>query len=106
MNQETLKKMLAGEGWSALDAISAEKEPDPAAVEADFALSKAIAATFSAGAGGEVLAWLRQRTIEQPAFNPDAGPMAASQGFFREGQNSIYREIMRRIAAAQAGPGG
>jgi hypothetical protein len=104
MDAAALDKILSGEGWSALNAIGEQPTPDPAAVEADFQLSRSIAATFGSGTGALVLAWLRERTIEQPAFNPDAGPMAASQGFFREGQNSIYREIVRRIAEAREGP--
>lgn len=53
-----------------------------------------IARTFSTEEGRQVLAWLRQVTIETPAWVPG---QEASYGFAREGQNSIVREIERRM---------
>jgi hypothetical protein len=64
-------------------------------------LDMLFAQTFTTPAGAEVLRHLRAVTIEQPAWVPGQDP---SQGFAREGQNSIVREIERRIARATQGP--
>jgi hypothetical protein len=49
---------------------------------------------FSTEAGIEVLEHLKSVTLDQPAWYPGEDP---SHGFAREGQNSVVREIMRRI---------
>ena len=49
---------------------------------------------FSTEAGAEVLEHLKSVTLNQPSWYPGEDP---SHGFTREGQNSIVREIMRRI---------
>ena len=49
---------------------------------------------FSTEAGAEVLGYLKSMTLDQPSWYPGEDP---SRGFAREGQNSIVREIMRRI---------
>ena len=65
---------------------------------------KAFHAVFTKGRGPEVLQMLRDMTIEQPCFNPEAGENAAAMGFTREGQNSVVREIEARIVRAQETP--
>lgn len=49
---------------------------------------------FSTEAGAEVLAYLQSMTLDQPSWYPGEDP---SHGYAREGQNSIVREIMRRL---------
>jgi hypothetical protein len=49
---------------------------------------------FSTEAGVEVLDYLKSMTLDQPSWYPGEDP---SHGFAREGQNSIMREILRRI---------
>ncbi len=49
---------------------------------------------FSTEAGAEVLDYLKSMTLDQPSWYPGEDP---SHGFAREGQNSIVREITRRI---------
>lgn len=49
---------------------------------------------FSTEAGIEVLEHLKSVTLDQPAWYPGEDP---SHGFAREGQNSVVREILRRI---------
>jgi hypothetical protein len=61
----------------------------------------AYAAIFTSPQGALVLADLRRRTIEQPCFTAGADP---SHGFFREGQNSMVREIEQRLARARKPP--
>jgi len=52
---------------------------------------------FGSDDGQKVLAHLRSLTIEQPTWYPGAD---ASHGYAREGQNSIVREVERRIEKA------
>jgi hypothetical protein len=49
---------------------------------------------FSTEAGIEVLEHLKSVTLDQPTWYPGEDP---SHGFAREGQNSVVREILRRI---------
>jgi hypothetical protein len=49
---------------------------------------------FSTEAGAEVLEYLKSMTLDQPSWYPGEDP---SHGFAREGQNSIVREIVRRV---------
>ena len=49
---------------------------------------------FSTEAGQEVLEYLKGVTLDQPSWYPGEDP---SHGFAREGQNSIVREILKRI---------
>ena len=53
-----------------------------------------IARTFSTENGQKVLAWLREAYLENPSWQPGA---ESSFGFFREGQNSVIRDIEKRI---------
>lgn len=57
-----------------------------------------IARTFATEEGRQVLAWLRSVTIEVPAWVPGQD---ASYGYAREGQNSLVREIERRMERAR-----
>jgi len=49
---------------------------------------------FSTEAGQEVIDHLKAMTLDQPSWFPGEDP---SHGFAREGQNSVVREILRRI---------
>lgn len=49
---------------------------------------------FSTEAGQQVLEYLKKMTIDQPSWYPGEDP---AHGFAREGQNSIVREIIKRI---------
>tara|TARA_R100000742_G_C4221482_1_gene45152 strand:+ start:282 stop:542 length:261 start_codon:yes stop_codon:yes gene_type:complete len=53
---------------------------------------------FTTVEGQKVLEHLRAITIEQPSFIPGE---SASYGYCREGQNSIIREIQKRIERAR-----
>tara|TARA_R110002012_G_scaffold138888_5_gene295807 strand:- start:849 stop:1109 length:261 start_codon:yes stop_codon:yes gene_type:complete len=53
---------------------------------------------FNTEDGQKVLKHLRAITIEQPSFIPGE---SASYGFCREGQNSIVREIEKRVQRAR-----
>jgi len=49
---------------------------------------------FSTEAGQEVLDHLKAMTLDQPSWFPGEDP---SHGFAREGQNSVVREMLRRV---------
>ena len=61
-------------------------------------LDKMYLRAFASEAGQKVLRHLRMQTIEQPTWFPGED---ASHGFAREGQNSLVREIERRIKRAR-----
>jgi hypothetical protein len=61
-------------------------------------LDKMYLQAFATEAGQKVLRQLRMQTIEQPTWYPGED---ASHGFAREGQNSLVREIERRIKRAR-----
>ncbi|HEY7804221.1 MAG TPA: hypothetical protein VIC30_07285 [Orrella sp.] len=57
-------------------------------------LNIAFLRCFTTEAGQEVLDYLKAMTLDQPSWYPGEDP---SHGFAREGQNSIVRDIVRRI---------
>jgi len=61
-------------------------------------LNRLYARVFNTEDGQKVLKHLRAITIEQPAFIPGE---VASYGYCREGQNSLVREIEKRIERAR-----
>jgi hypothetical protein len=62
-------------------------------------LDKLFLRVFSTRDGKKLLGHLRQITIEQPTWFPGEDP---SHGFAREGQNSMIRDIERRMARARS----
>jgi hypothetical protein len=92
------------EGWNALTAQErAGAQTRRAEMLERYRVDTLFARVFGGGEGGAVLAILRAQTIEQPAWIPG---QHASFGFAREGQNSLVREIERRMARARLGPPG
>jgi hypothetical protein len=71
--------------------------PAPAKQQASD-LDKLHLRVFSTRDGKKLLAHLRGITIEQPTWYPGED---ASHGYAREGQNSLVREIERRITRAR-----
>lgn len=59
---------------------------------------------FTQGAGPAALGILKAMTIDQPCFNPEVTINPDQFGYLREGQNSVIREIEKRIARAERGP--
>jgi hypothetical protein len=81
-------------GWDDLDeATPVEKEPG--ALDIDLLVSR----TFASDEGQKVLAWMRDFYLERPCWQPGAD---ASLGQFREGQNSVIRDIELRIKKARS----
>lgn len=80
-------------GWDDLEG-SQEFEPDQKGVD----LNLMFARTFSTDEGKKVLAWMRDFYLEQPCWEPGAD---TSLGVFREGQNSVIRDIETRMRKAK-----
>lgn len=82
------------EGWEGLR----EAEPKKQASD-ENELDLLITRVFSTEDGVKLLEWLRSITIEQPTWYPGED---ASHGYAREGQNSLVRELERRIKRARS----
>jgi hypothetical protein len=85
---------MMAEGWEGLR----EAEPKKQASE-ENEIDLLITRVFSTEDGVKLLEWLRSITIEQPTWYPGEDP---SHGFAREGQNSLVRELERRIKRARS----
>jgi hypothetical protein len=85
---------MSAEGWDFFEPQKQAAPEEQPKAEIDIL----IARTFGTPEGKQVLTWLRQATIETPAWVPGHD---ASYGFAREGQNSLVREIERRIGRAK-----
>jgi hypothetical protein len=79
-------------GWEGIEVLDQEPKGEPK--DKQIELDKAFARTFDTDEGKKVLAHLISRTLEQPTWVPGADN---SYGYAREGQNSIIREINKRI---------
>lgn len=94
-------------GWSGLNArqpVETNDEREQRAVE-EYRINQTIHRVFVQSADGrEILEYYRQRTVEQPPFNPDLKVNPAEQGFFRSGENNIIHDIERRCRKAEQGP--
>lgn len=93
-------------GWvNPLDSFDPEDAADDpereARIDAERQLDNDIHRTFSRGAGRNVLQWLA-RLQDAPTFDPTRGfEHGAAYGFWREGQNDLYRQIVRRMQQAR-----
>jgi hypothetical protein len=80
-------------GWDELEAVQQALQP-PQASDVD----KLCLRVFGTEEGQKLFKWLRDQTIEQPAWNPGAD---ASYGYFLEGRCSLVKEIEARINRAR-----
>ena len=83
-------------GWDDLQTV----DPDIAKkqqVDKDD-IDRLYLRVFASDDGAKLLTHLRSLTIEQPSWYPGED---ASHGYAREGQNSLVREIERRIKRAR-----
>lgn len=76
--------------WEELEAQAKPVELDQKTVDINIL----IARTFGTDNGKKVLEWLREVYLEQPCWQPGAD---ASFGQWREGQNTVIRDIEARI---------
>lgn len=84
------------EGWEALRTVEPELRRDVEDMKDD--IDRLYLRVFGSEDGQQLLEHLRSQTIEQPTWYPGED---ASHGWAREGQNSIVREIERRMKRAR-----
>ena len=85
------------DGWDGLRSVDpkiAEKQQ----VDKDD-IDRLYLRVFASDDGAQLLTHLRALTIEQPTWYPGE---EASHGYAREGQNSLVREIERRMKRARS----
>ncbi len=79
-----------------------KEQPDLAQVELakqkDYELNVLFLTTFSTPSGKKVLEWLTANTLDSPTWWP---AQSKKFGYFREGQNSLMRQIKAKIQQAK-----
>ena len=87
---------MIDEGWEGLRTV----EPQMRLTQQDNQddIDRLYLRVFGSEDGQELLTHLRSLTIEQPTWYPGE---SASHGYAREGQNSLVREIEKRMQRAR-----
>lgn len=107
----------SAEGWAGMEPSPEQRaeleQANADAVQAQYENDKMIFDVLTTGRGPEFLKWLETITIRQPSFVASLQEVAPGnvsilpaeqQGFFREGQNSMFRYFEAAIDRAKAGP--
>ncbi len=84
------------DGWEGLQAAAPDVNKSQQVDKDD--VDRLYLRVFGSDDGQKLLTHLRSLTIEQPTWYPGED---ASHGYAREGQNSLVREIERRIKRAR-----
>ena len=84
------------DGWEGLQAADPEIAHKQQVDKDD--IDRLYLRVFGSDDGQKLLTHLRSLTIEQPTWYPGED---ASHGYAREGQNSLVREIERRMKRAR-----
>lgn len=87
---------MSVEGWDGLRAVEPEIRQNNEEQRDD--IDRLYLRVFASDDGQKLLTHLRSLTIEQPTWYPGED---ASHGYAREGQNSLVREIERRMMRAR-----
>jgi glucose-6-phosphate dehydrogenase assembly protein OpcA len=93
-----MKKKLESaisDGWEGLQEITLDVRDSQQAVED---LNKLCLRVLGTEDGQKLMGWLRASVLEQPVAVPGSDP---SYAFYREGQNSIVRDLEARITKAR-----
>lgn len=83
-------------GWEDLDQALPLDVRDVSQARED--LDRLALRVFNNDDGKKLLAWLRQTVLEQPVALPGSD---SSYAYYREGQNSIVRDIEARLIRAR-----
>lgn len=87
---------ISSAGW---DGVEAHQEPTPQYSATEQAkIDQAVAVMFDSQHGQIVLEWLKDAFLHQPTWAPG---FDTDFGFFREGQNTLIRELIARRARAK-----
>tara|TARA_R110000744_G_scaffold282882_1_gene394475 strand:- start:144 stop:404 length:261 start_codon:yes stop_codon:yes gene_type:complete len=82
-------------GWDDLEEAPTVAREDQKQIDLNVLMSR----TFGSEDGKKVLAWMRKFYLEQPCWQPGA---ESSFGQWREGQNTVIRDIEARIRKAKS----
>jgi hypothetical protein len=82
-------------GWEDLEAIPMDIRD---VTQAREDLDRLCLRLLGSEDGQKLMVWLRQAVLEQPVATPGADPSFA---FYREGQNSIVRDLEARLIRAR-----
>lgn len=93
--------LLAGKGWAGFTVDDQPIKPRPITDE-EYELAKSFKKVFGNTAGKKVIERLVGIAFVGTNFDPftQDADKAAAQGFFKEGQKSLVREIMKMIEVA------
>lgn len=80
--------------WDPWGPIDDQPKMSPEDLERDLQLSRDFYSTFSTEAGERILKYWEAYTVNMPTWVPN---ISDGQGHWREGQNSIIREIKYRM---------
>jgi len=83
------------DGWDGLEFVATDIRDSQQAIED---LNKLCLRVLGSEDGKKLMGWLRASVLEQPVAVPGADP---SYAFYREGQNSIVRDLESRIQKAR-----
>lgn len=83
------------EGWEGLQEVLLDVRDSQQAVDD---LNKLCLRVLGTEDGVKLMGWLRSSVLEQPVAVPGSDPSFA---FYREGQNSIVRDLEARITKAR-----
>jgi hypothetical protein len=86
---------MAG-GWEDLEAIPTDIRDATQAVDD---LNRLCLRALGSEDGQKLMEWLRSALLEQPVAVPGSDPSFA---FYREGQNSVVRDLEARIKKARS----
>lgn len=87
---------MMDEGWDGLRSVEPQLRKTQQDNQDD--IDRLYLRVFGSDDGQELLTHLRSLTIEQPTWYPGED---ASHGYAREGQNSLVREIEKRMQRAR-----
>ena len=83
-------------GWDGVNA--GNPTPPPQTDTEQHEIDRALAQTFESESGKIAMAFLESAYLNTPSWAPGYSP---DYGFFREGQNTLVREIKARISRAK-----
>lgn len=83
------------EGWNGLSEINTDIREAQQAVDD---LNKLCLRVLASEDGKKLMSWLRSAILEQPVAVPGSD---SSYAYYREGQNSIIRDLESRILKAR-----
>ena len=87
---------IATPGWEGVEA-QPPTQPEYAATE-QAQIDKAISIMFATEQGEKVMKFLVDAYLHQPCWAPG---FTTDYGFFREGQNTLIRELQARVQRAK-----